>query len=318
MTDSSLGTWCGMASAVCYTGANIALKRVALPGDADWAMWMSCLKAAPTLLAAMGVIAWRAARGLPALPPRRLVLPLVAVGLVMQFGGNVSFQWALGFGGLGLTVPLSSAVWIGGGAVLGRLLLAEPVSPRSLAAIMALVASIVLLSMGAGQAAQAVMDRPPTFYEAAGAVAASCLAGLSYAFANVMIRRTVTRNVTLSATLLMMSGSGVVGLGLGSLARIGPAGLRDTPESAVVTALVAGVFNAFAFFLLSKSLQLNSMVRANAMGASQIGMSALAGVALFHESLTAWLLAGLVLMGLGLMLTTPAQGSGGPVPDGPA
>ena len=118
-----LGTLFGVISALAYTGTNLTLRRMANTQSLDWAIWVSCWKGVPAAVVAWVLVAYRARRGLPALPPMALVLPLMATGLFMQFIGNVSFQWALSLGGLALTVPLTFATLIGSGAVLGRVVL---------------------------------------------------------------------------------------------------------------------------------------------------------------------------------------------------
>ena len=150
------GTLLGVISAMAYTAANLELRQVARPGEMDWAIWVSAWKAVPATALAVGLIFWRHARGLSAWTPRRLVLPLIGTGLVMQLAGNAAFQWALSLGGLALTVPLIFATLIAVGAWLGRMLLGEAVSRRSAVAMAILLLAIGVLSSGAGDATSAV------------------------------------------------------------------------------------------------------------------------------------------------------------------
>jgi drug/metabolite transporter, DME family len=303
-----LGTAFGIVSALAYTGTNVALRAVAdgsIGGGVDWAAWVSCIKAVPGALAAWVLVAWRAGRGLPALPPRRLVVPLVATGLLMQFGGNLAFQWALSLGGLALTVPLCFATLILSGAVLGRMYLAEGVTPRSAVAMGLLLGAIVVLSVGADEATGAVAASsagPVSFGTIALAVVAAACAGMAYGASGVVIRRMVTGRLSLSATLVLLSTAGAVGLGLMCLVRLGPARLLATPADDLATMFVAGTLNAVAFFAVSASLKYLSVIHANLINASQTALCAAAGVWLFGETLTGWLAAGIVLTMLGLLL----------------
>lgn len=295
-----VGTALTMLSAVGYTASNIELRHVARAGDVSWALWVACIKAAPSAAVAWLLIGLRAWRGLPALPPRGVVLPLVLTGLFMQAGGNGLFQWALGLVGLAVTVPLTFATLIGTGAVLGRLWLGEPITGRSLLAMGVLIGSIVLLSIGAGEAE---LPRGIPAWQMAAAVAAACLSGLAFGTSGVVIRRTVTRDVSLSATLMVLSLSAMTGLGLVSLSTLGPQTLIDTPPDDMRAMWAAGIFNAAAFFAVSGALKRIPVVRVNLVNASQIALCGTAGVIWFDEPLTGWLLAGIALTiaGLGLM-----------------
>lgn len=291
----------GVVSALTYTGANIALRAVADRGGFDWAVWVSCVKAVPAALAAWLLVAWRAGRGLPALPPRRLVVPLVVTGLVMQFVGNVSFQWSLSLGGLALTVPLSFASLILTGAVLGRIVLGEPIGARSSAAMAVLMLAIAVLSVGAEGATEA-LTRDATFWTIAVAVLSATAAGVAYGACGVVIRRTVTARVSLSAALVLLSTAGVVGLGALSLIRSGPAQLLATPADDFAIMIAAGTLNAVAFFAVSAALRHIPVTEVNLLNASQTAMCAIAGVLWFAEPPTVWLYAGVLLTMAGLVL----------------
>lgn len=301
MHPMTLGTLLAVVSAVAYMAANIALREVARAEDSDWAVWVSCIKAVPAALAAWGLIGYRALRGLPAMPPRRLILPLLLTGLFMQFGGNVAFQWALGVGGLALTVPLNFATLILSAAWLGRVFLGEVISRRSARAMAVLFLSIVFLSAGAQSAAWSVSTNTSRL-SIVGAILAAALAGVAYGACGVVIRGVVTRDVSLSATLVMLSTSGVVGLGAMSLWRVGVEGLLQTPTGDFQMMLLAGTLNAVAFFALSAALKHISVLRTNLINASQMAMAAVAGVVWFEEALTSWLIAGTILTMLGLCL----------------
>mgnify|MGYP006961788628 CR=1 FL=1 len=109
------GTLCGLFSAVGYTAANACLRAVS---DCD-PIWVSAMKAIPTLVMVGPWIAVQACRGRKILPEPH-VLWLLAIGaLIGQLIGNVVFQWSLGVIGLALAVPLT--------LVAGRLVLAAAI-----------------------------------------------------------------------------------------------------------------------------------------------------------------------------------------------
>ena len=315
------GALFAMLSAVSYSIANVALNmlstdrfRVDQMSDLNWSVWVAAIKAVPVALISWTLIVYRTRRGLPALPPRNLLLPLLATGLVMQVGGNVMFQWALSMGGLALSVTLCFGTLITGGAVLGRIVLGEPISRRMAVAIVVLISAIGLASVSAQQASQSVRQDEATLLIVLGAVVTACASGLAYAAGGVMIRRTVTRNVSLSATLVVISCTGVLGLGSWALAASGPLLLWSTSAEALTLMIVAGVFNAAAFYAVSKALQLIPVVRVNTLNSSQVVMGGLAGVLIFGESLSVWLVAGIVLTLVGLALVQKQSRSRSRVP----
>ncbi|MEX0704223.1 MAG: EamA family transporter [Planctomycetales bacterium] len=299
LNPAAEGAAFAVLSAVAYTGANLALKLAARPDDLDWAIWVSCVKAVPAAAVAWWLVARRAARGLPALPPREAVLPLLATGLLMQVGGNVMFQWALSLGGLALTVPLSFAALICAGAWLGRIVLAEPVAPKTAMSIALMLAAICLLSAGARDSARDVVA-DASWGTVAAAIAAACCSGAAYGANSVMIRRSLTRQVSVPATLVLLSTSGIVWLGLLSLWRLGPGEIAGTTPRELAAMLAAGLLNAVAFFSVGAALRQISVVRLNLLNASQTAMAAVAGVLFFGERATLWLAAGTALTVVGL------------------
>jgi drug/metabolite transporter (DMT)-like permease len=296
----TLGTICGLASAVIYTAANSFLRAAS---DCD-PVWVSAVKAVPTALfmAPWLFTLWR--QGIPLFPSWKIVLMTIAAGLGGQLVGNVTFQWGLGQVGLALTASLNLGGMIVAAAILGRVFLHEPVTPRAAVSLGLLLAAIAVLSLGASDAHQSVSAIAPTNMQIALGVGAGCLSGLAYAILNVVIRYGVVRGMPLPTTLFVVSGSGMVSLGLLSWLRIGTAGMAATEPQDLGMMLMAGVCNALAFLALTKSLQLTSVVYVNALNAAQASLAALAGILIFQEALSPWLLAGVALTIAGLLLLT--------------
>lgn len=296
-----LGLTCGVVSAVVYTCANICLRRVAHCDP----YWVSCIKAVPTILLAGGMLLMELRRGERWTPRAKVIAGVVAAGLFAQLGGNVSFQWALGVVGLALTVPLTLGTILLAGAILGRVWLGEGITPRSALAMLLLIVSIAVLSLGSGDAYQSVASstghRQSPWLLTFGVLAA-LLSGVAYATLGAAIRRVARGVAPMSVTLLVVSLTGFLSLGPLSVGRLGIEGLLATSPADFSSMVWAGIFNAVAFFALSKSLQVLPVVHVNAITASQTAMAAIAGVLLYQEPTTWPLVAGVTLTVVGVLL----------------
>lgn len=296
------GTVCGIASAVGYTGANAFLREASVVSDP---VWVSCIKAVPTTVLFGPYLLWQWYSGIPPWTSRRAAYGLAIAGLLGQVVGNVSFQFSLGVIGMALSVPLCLGTLLLGTALLARLWLHEPVTLRSAFAMVVLLGAVVVLSFGAGDAHRAVeasSQAPHTAGIVAAAVAAACISGFTYAFLGAVIRRAVTGHATLPATLVVVSIVGLASLAPLSLFRLGVADLLDTTWLEYRPMLMAGLFNAAAFYALSKSLQMLPILQYNLLNASQTAMAAVAGVLFFGEPITLALQMGVALTVAGLVL----------------
>jgi DME family drug/metabolite transporter len=298
-----LGTFFGLTSAFVYTCANSFLRAV---NHCD-PVWVSAVKAVPTVVIMGPVVAALAIRGQKVMPPPRMLAAIIAGALVGQLGGNISFQWALGQIGVALAVPLSLGGMILGAAILGRVFLYEPVTPKAAAALALLLAAIAVLSLGAEQAGRTVAQAPVSVWLVAGGVAAACLSGTAYSVLNVLLRYCVTRGAPLPTTLFTVSTAGMLSLGLIAWLRIGQDGIAAVSLSQHALMLAAGLCNTVAFVSLTKSLQLTSVVYVNALNATQATLAALAGVLIFGEALSPWLALGVGVTIAGLLLLARAH-----------
>ncbi len=298
-----LGTLCGLASAFIYTAANSFLRSVK---DSD-PVWVSAIKAVPTVVLMTPWLVSMVARGQRVLPAWPITLLIAAAGLVGQLVGNTSFQWALGEVGVALTVPLSLGGMIVSAAILGRIFLHEPVTPRAALSLAILLLAICVLSLGAREARDSVVKSTAEPLAVAAGVAAGCLAGVAYSVLNVAIRFAVLRGMPLPTTLFIVATGGLLSLGTIAWTRIGIVGMVATAPSDLALMLLAGICNTLAFLALTKSLQLTSVVYVNALNAAQAALAALAGVVIFQEALSAWLLQGVLLAILGLAILTRSR-----------
>ena len=287
---------------MAYTASNVFLRKVALEVDP---FWVSCMRATPMSLLGWLLVSRHAMRREEVLPRGMLLVYLLLTAVFVQLGGNVAFQWSLRIVGLAVSIPLLFGTLIIAGAVLARVFLHEPVTPRSAIAMLIVIAAIGLLTAGASEASRAVNAESlvrPDRTTVALAVGAACLSGLAYAVAGVVIRRAVTGTVPVVSTLVVIATTGVVINGTASFMRLGSSGLLATTSTELRDMLLAGVFNAVAFFSLGKALQLIRVVHVNTLNASQTMLAAVAGVVLFREALSEALLLGVGLTVLGLVL----------------
>lgn len=303
------GVTLGLVSAVCYTATNIALRGVTRDGDADWALLVTAMKSLPSALSAWLLIAGRKWNGLPSIPPWRTVLVLMAVGFAVQGGGNVLFQWSLARCGLALSVPTVFATLMLTGALLGRTWLGESVTWISAVATGLLIGAIGILSYGAEGAAAALPSPPagytPRVWVFSGVVFAA-VAGVFYGVLGVVIRQTTRVAVPLPATLAIVSSTGVLGVGVPAVVRMGGS-IFDSTATEWGLMVLAGVLNAIAFFAIGGSLRRIPVVQVNLLNASQAALCAIGGVLIYSEPLSVSLVCGTGLTVVGLTLMSKSK-----------
>ncbi|MFK7776774.1 MAG: DMT family transporter [Gimesia sp.] len=306
LSPAARGTIFGLIAALAYTAANIALREAATDNNVDWAIWISALKSIPATIVAWVLVIYRGSQGLPALPPRRLFLPLILTGLVMQFGGNVMLQWSFSMGGLALSVPLCFATLLATGALLGRIFLNEAITNRMFVSMMILTVAVGILSLGAHQAEQSVYEHMEHHTNSMATVAltifVACFSGCAYGVGGAVIRGSVRDKLSVSATLVLISTTGFVCLTGAAIYRLGFSILWETTPWQYLVMLVAGLMNAVAFFSIGAAMKYLTITRVNLLNASQTAMAAFAGVLCFGEELTVWLLSGTALTIGGLFL----------------
>lgn len=294
-----IGTLCGLLAAVGYTATNVCLRHVAGENPA----WVCCLRALPTVLIFGPWLLVRKWRGEDIWAPLPVMGAIVLGAISSQLIGNVLFQYSLHIVGLALAVPLCLGTLIGGSVILGRVLLHEPITPRTAISLLILVTAIVLLSLGAGAAhaslqgtVEKVAAVPFDPWHVALGVFAACLSGIFFACLGVSIRYSVTNRSKPTTTMFVVGAIGTLGLGIIAVGQVGMAGLAATSPEHLTTMLAAGTFNALSFLAMTKALQLTNIAYAYALNATQATMGALAGVFFFGEATTPWL-------GLGVALT---------------
>ena len=295
-----------VTAAVMYSLANVSLRQLAERKDLDYAVLVMSCKAVATSVVAWLLIARGWMRGVNLMPPARFYPQLLLAAFCTAVLGNVVFQYALTIGGLAIVMPIVFAIIILTGATLGWLVLREPVSPTLAAAMAVLISAIVVLSFGADDAAlDAAGSATPA--PAWWVIAAGVTSGVGYGCVGVVVRMTRLSGVSAAGTLVLISTSGFIGLGAVALARLGPSTIADAMATDGVWLAAASVCNAVAFFAIAEAYEHLAVVRVNLVNSSQSAMCAIAGVAVFAEPATGWLVFGTALTLLGLTLVAYAK-----------
>jgi len=289
-------------SAIGYTMVNIVLRRLDELGTDP--MWVICVKESVTVIVVGAWLLLRVVFGRRVSIQLKVIAMLVAVGIATQFLGNVNMQWSFGVVGLAITIPLSFGAMLICGALGGWFFLGERVSTRKALAIVVLVCGIALLSMGANTASGVVAALSTTkgpFWSGV-AIAAVCLVGTVFGLLTIVIRRASLANVPIELILVTITGMGVVCLAPLCLARLGVKGLLATPPDVFGLMLLAGLLNLLSFLAIIKGLELTTVVYANIINSSQVAIAALAGVVVFGEPASSWLIFGMFATVLGIVL----------------
>ena len=299
--ELGLGILLGICAAIGYSGANFALRQLAVPNDPGWAVWVTANKAIPAALIAWFMIILQWSRGEPGLPPGRMIWRLILVGLVMQYAGNFMFQWSLSLGGLAVTVPICFSMLIISGAWMSRRVCGEEISSKTMGAIGILIVSVAVLSSGAGSATES-MGHDLSLLTTTLAIVSAAVSGLAYGATGVVVRRLVTGTLTIPSSLVVLSTTGAVTMTAHAMIVDGPTKLFALSEGHWATIIGAGVLNAAAFFAVAGSLKRIPVTFLNILNASQNAMCAIGGVLLFAEPVTWPLVVGCVLTMFGILL----------------
>jgi drug/metabolite transporter (DMT)-like permease len=285
----------GVLAAILYTMANIALRRC-IGVDP---FLVSAMKAAPTVIVLGPFLVWMLYCGETIATSGKMVPRFIVASFVAQIVGNAAFQIALGVIGLAASVPITLGVLIIGGAFLGRAILHEPVRPRTILAMVTLIAAVIVLSLP--NATEPPPQSTTSLPVWAGALFAAASGG-AYALFGVVMRQTLTGGLSAPATMFISGLVGTLALWSIALLRIEVGSLESIAAEQWGVMFAAGAFNFTAFVALSVALKSLPVVAVNLINASQVAMAAVAGVVLFAEPVTAPLVVGIGLTFGGLAI----------------
>lgn len=297
-----LGIINGLAATLGYSLASAFLRQAA----SDPPIWVSTIKAACTAVIFVPWLVRIGASGKRILPPARIIWMLVFVSLFVQICGNVFYQLALEKIGIALAVPVTLGAMVFSGAVLGRVLMNEPLSTRIVLGLSILIMAITVLSFGAKKAVP--LETSPGVADLTwlwGALAA-IVSGIAYAVLGLAVRQSTRHEIPLATPIVFVAVIGTVALGLLSLIFEGPAEIQAISRVSWFAMIAAGVLNAVAFLALAKALKILPVVYVNAINTLQAIASAFIGLSWFNEPWTFPLTIGVLLTCAGLIFLTYA------------
>jgi drug/metabolite transporter (DMT)-like permease len=279
-----------------YGTANVCMRKLSESCLSSWAIFN---KELVTVVVVGPWLAWRIWRRKASLPAGRPLLTLIAVGLATELIGNVGTQWGYGVVGLAVMVPANTGFVLVATAVLGAVLLGERVSARNAAVLALLIVALIVLGYGISQASvqrQGCALSPGT-WQIAAAIAVAGLCGTVYALLAIALRYSSAAGTGLSATVVIITASGVLTLGPLSLWQAGTDVLAGTSLWQYALMYAAGVCNLVAFLALVRGLQLTTVLHINMLNnAGQVTLATVGGVVVFREACNGWLMLGVGLM----------------------
>ena len=289
-------------SSIGYSAANVFLRAV---DDCD-PVWVSCIKAVPTILVVLPWLMWRYKNWERKICPRNLALGLVLLSMTSHFLGNVGFQWSLNKIGISLAVPICLGVLIVTGALVDWWFLKDRPSRRTIWSMMILISAVVVLSTGGKEAfaqLKATLDDPDANpYLLVLAVGAVIVAGVNYGFFGAVIKVVGNRGVSQPAIMSIISTTGFLFLLIISAFNGSWEVDRNLEFDHLFQMALAGICNAVAFVALVSAIKLLSVTRYNLVNASQAALGAICGAVIFHEPVSVWMVGGIVLTVIGLMV----------------
>lgn len=296
---------CGLLAAVGYTATNICLRSVTELEPP----FVACVRTFPTLVLMAPLLLLRIFRGQSLVASNGHVLWLLVTGVFTQIFGNVLFQWSLGIIGLALSVPLLFGSMIIGSAVIGKVFLKEHVSRATLISILLLMVAVTVLTLGAQAEVKSLKLSEQKVGLVTLAVLGNMISGFAYSTLGAVMRRGMKAGMSIEMTLILLSVIGFISLASWSVWQYGPSYISAVSTADYQKMLFAGILNALAFYALANALQHLNVVYVQLINASQAAMAAIAGVMIFAEPLTWYLVVGILLTATGLLLPSVNQAS---------
>lgn len=307
---TKLGTILCVLSAVAYTGYNLCFDYVAKRCDPSW---INCVQASVAVVVMGAYMLWLAAHRRPSLPAPKDLLALTIIGLITAIGG-VLFVWSMSVVGAAITVTLQTGIMLSVSAGLGFVLLRERVSTLQMIAIALITVATVVIALAAEDTSAPTAGTPASGDGIAAAgllpsvrvilgVVAGGLAGVAFALLTVGVRMAVTGDTLPEAVVFIIGATGLVALGAWSLYSLGVEKLLQTANSDLAVMLASGALNLIAFFLVTKSLQMITVVRLNVLNNGlSTALTAVAGTMFFGGPRNGTLLVGMLLAMVGILL----------------
>ena len=213
LTPAVAGALYRLVSMLAYSATNACMNQLSLKKCVP--TWAVCNKELITVAAVGPWLLWQAWRRRSGFPSGRPLAILIAVGLATELIGNIGVQWGYEIVGLSVMVPAYTGFILIATAILGGILLGERVSARNLAVVGLLILALALLGVGSAQAAPTVVAKPPaSLWAIAAAILMACAAGIVFSLLGIAIRHCVTGTTSYGAVMVIITGMGVLTLGL--------------------------------------------------------------------------------------------------------
>jgi drug/metabolite transporter (DMT)-like permease len=235
---------------------------------------------------------------------RRTVLSFVAAGVLSTLG-LFAYYFAVRLGGVTVTTPVQETyvIW---GTLIAWFFLGERFRGYVLVGVFLITLGLIALSLGEQRASgRAIAPIPPHWYWA---IPLALFTAFTYGISGVLWRDGQLRGAHQSTAILLQFISSVtVGLlGLGVFGRLGL--LLTVPRGALLALLWSGVLSGIvAVYCLFTALRLMEVARVYAFTSLTPLVATLSAHFALREYLDARILAGVVLVSIGVTLTQVFQ-----------
>ena len=292
----------GSISSVAYSTANVFLRSV----DHCDAVWVTCVKAMPTFAIMIPWLLIRYCNGHRKMPSLKAIAVLSLVAVVTHLFGNVGFQWSLDKIGIGIAVPLCLGMAIISGAVIDGMFMDAKPSGRTIVSMCFLIVSVIVLSLGGETAFEALKDEITSVdvsHSLLGlGIVSVVVAGIIYGAFGAVIKTAGRRGISQPTIMLIISAAGILFLLALSYQQDVFIAAKNLDAWNIGRMLMAGLCNTIAFVALVAALQLLPVTNVNLFNASQAAFGAIAGVLIFDEPASPWMIAGILLTVVGLII----------------
>lgn len=225
----------------------------------------------------------------------RYTIVIFVIGAVLLSLGTISYYYALRFGGINITVPVTqtSVLW---GIIAGWIYLDEKYNPRALIGIGLLVAGLIVLAYGQ---TMGIPVSPQWYY----AIPLALFSALSWGLTGVIWRDGQLRGADQSTAVFIQFTSkaifmAVVILLMGRLPLMTHMSLRDA-GALLISGLLSGLV---AQYCLIMALRLMSVARVYALNSVNPVLAAGLAYFMIHEYINATMFAGMMVVSAGVIL----------------
>lgn len=306
LSPETVGFWCALASAVCYTISLSAMRGLTNYDVSP--LWSLGVKETVTVVCVMPYIIIQTLRGKYRFQWSAF-WALLCAGFVCQVFGAIPHLWAYAVIGLTLATPLVQAAQLIFSSIIGAVWLKERVTRSKIVALVLLIIAVFLLS-GVGSDD---MIAGKEIRLGLGVLLTMCTA-LGYC-GQLSIMRCVLREednqkksdrVRTPTTLVMVAvtGAGVVVCGIVLTAQKGVGVWLEPPVECWKFAITAGLVNMAAFALQIESLRRLYILKQALIATAQTAALCLVGVFVFGEAFGILTALGIALVLAGVIVSS--------------